>query len=244
MPGNSKIEWTQVTWNPITGCSKISAGCKHCYAERFSKRLQAMEIPNYINGFKVTTHEHVLRIPLGWRKPRLVFVNSMSDLFHDDVPFSFIERTFGVMERASVHQFQILTKRSKRLRRLSPRLEWPDNVWMGVTVESDDYLNRIEDLLATDAQIKFLSFEPLLSPLYSLSLDGIDWVIVGGESGPGARPMGPGWVRDIKDQCIKANIPFFFKQWGGVHKKKSGRLLDGRTWDEMPGDKILKKQKD
>jgi protein gp37 len=230
----SKIEWTEVSWNPVTGCSKVSPGCKHCYAERMAKRLQAMGQPNYVNGFQVTTHEHMLDHPLRWKKPRLVFVNSMSDLFHKDVPVEFIQRVFDTMRRAEQHQFQVLTKRSERLLELDPKIDWPPNVWMGVSVENDDYTSRIDDLRATNAHIKFLSLEPLLGPLPELDLSGIDWVIVGGESGPGARPMAEEWVSDIRDQCIAAQIPFFFKQWGGPNKKKAGRALHGRTWDELP----------
>lgn len=242
MATNSAIEWTESTWNPLTGCTKISPGCKHCYAERMAKRLEAMGQPNYINGFRLTVHEHVLELPLRLRKPQTIFVNSMSDLFHTDVPLDFIKRVFDVMRRADWHCFQVLTKRSDRLLELSRHLTWPDNVWMGVSVENEKYAHRIEHLRGTGAKTKFLSLEPLLGPLPKLSLKGIDWVIVGGESGPGARPMDKKWVIDIRDQCRKAKIPFFFKQWGGFHKKKAGRLLDGRTWDEMPPRyKILKR---
>jgi len=231
---NSSIEWTEATWNPLTGCTKISPGCKHCYAERMALRLQAMGQPNYANGFNLTLHEDALELPLRWKKPQKIFVNSMSDLFHKDVPDEFILRTFDVMRRAAWHRFQVLTKRSDRLLELSPRLPWADNIWMGVSVEDQDYTFRIDHLRRTDAQIKFLSLEPLLGPLRRLRLTGIDWVIVGGESGPGARPMDPSWVSDIRNQCIKSGVPFFFKQWGGVHKKKTGRELEGRTWNEMP----------
>lgn len=231
----TKIEWTEVSWNPVTGCSKVSPGCKHCYAERMAKRLQAMGQPNYVNGFKVTTHEHMLDRPLRWKKPRLVFVNSMSDLFHKDVPVDFILRVFDTMRRAEQHQFQVLTKRSHRLLELDAQIEWPPNVWMGVSIENEDYAFRIGDLRATSAHIKFLSLEPLLGPLPGLDLSGIDWVIVGGESGPGARPMAEEWVIDIRDQSIALGIPFFFKQWGGVNKKRAGRTLQGRTWEEIPG---------
>ena len=231
---NSPIEWTNTTWNPVTGCTKISPGCGHCYAKRMSERLRAMGNPNYANGFELTLHERMLELPLSWRKPQQIFVNSMSDLFHDDVPDSFILSVFDVMRRANWHQFQVLTKRSERLLDLSPKLRWEPNIWMGVSVESDKYTHRIDHLRATDAAVKFLSLEPLLGPLPNLNLDCIDWIIVGGESGPGARPMDPLWVLDIRDQCIRARKPFFFKQWGGVNKKKTGRLLEGRTWDEMP----------
>lgn len=231
---NSGIEWTESTWNPLTGCTKISPGCKHCYAERMAKRLQGMGQPNYANGFKLTLHENALEKPLEWKKPQTIFVNSMSDLFHKDVPIEFILRVFDVMRHANWHTFQVLTKRAERLEELSPSIEWPDNVWMGVSVETSDYTYRIDHLRRTGAKIKFLSLEPLLGPLHNLKLDGIQWAIIGGESGPGARPLDPVWVADIRDQCIRAKVPFFFKQWGGVNKKKAGRLLEGRTWDEIP----------
>lgn len=232
--GKSAIEWTHSTWNPLTGCTKVSPGCKNCYAERLALRLRAMGQPNYRNGFELTLHEQVLQLPLGWRKPQLIFVNSMSDLFHEDVPFSFIERVFDTMTRAHWHRFQILTKRAERLRELAPRIGWPPNVWMGVSVESAPYAYRIELLRSTQAWVKFLSLEPLLGPLGNLDLQGIHWVIVGGESGPGARPMREEWVLGIRDQCRAAQVPFFFKQWGGVQKCRTGRLLEGRTWDELP----------
>jgi len=197
-------------------------------------RLQAMGQPNYANGFKLTMHERVLELPLSWKKPQMIFVNSMSDLFHKEVPVEFIQRIFAVMRRASWHTFQILTKRSARLLELNHALHWPDNVWMGVSVENEDYIIRIDHLRQTGARTKFLSLEPLLGPLPNLDLDGIDWVIVGGESGPGARPLREEWVTEIRDQCVAKGVPFFFKQWGGVHKKRNGRLLQGRIWDEMP----------
>ena len=234
MARHSNIEWTESTWNPVTGCTKISEGCKHCYAERLARRLKAMGSPRYRNGFRVTLHPNLLGTPLSWRKPQMVFVCSMGDLFHRDVPFEFIRRVFDAMGEAHWHQFQVLTKRAGRLARLSKRLPWPENVWMGVTVETHRYLPRIDSLRQTQARTKFLSLEPLLGPLPHLDLGGIDWVIVGGESGPGARPMEPEWVRSIRSQCLGAKAPFFFKQWGGVWKKRNGRLLDGRTWDEMP----------
>lgn len=236
MAGNSHIEWTDATWNPVTGCSKVSPGCKHCYAERMAKRLQAMGQPNYANGFEVTLQAHMLELPLEWKRPRRVFVNSMSDLFHKDVPLSFIKKVFSVMRRANWHQYQLLTKRSERLLEVSPLLTWEPHIWIGVSVENDDYTSRIDDLRKTGADVKFLSLEPLLGPLRKLNLRGMDWVIVGGESGPGARPMNPDWVREIRDQCVRANVPFFFKQWGGPFKKRTGRVLDGRTWDQMPQD--------
>jgi protein gp37 len=231
---NSSIEWTESTWNPLSGCTKISPGCKHCYAERMALRLQAMGQRNYANGFELTLHEDALELPLRWKKPQTIFVNSMSDMFHADVPAEFIIRAFDVMRRASWHRFQVLTKRSERLLSLSEQLPWPENIWMGVSVENDAYTYRIDHLRETGARIKFLSLEPLLGPLDRLRLEGINWVIVGGESGPGARPMKPEWVTSIRDQCVDANVPFFFKQWGGVWKKKFGRELEGRTWDQMP----------
>jgi len=230
----SSIEWTESTWNPMTGCTKISPGCKFCYAERMAKRLQGMGQPRYRNGFALTLHEDVLELPISWRKPQLVFVNSMSDMFHKDVPLWFIKKSFDVMRSASWHQFQILTKRAERLLELSPTIDWPDNVWMGVSVEQQDYTRRIDALRQTGAVVKFVSMEPLLGPLSRLDLLGIDWVIVGGESGPGARRMEEDWVLGIKTQCLTARVPFFFKQWGGFNKKKAGRLLQGRTWDELP----------
>jgi len=230
----SRIEWTDSTWNPLTGCTKMSPGCKNCYAERMARRLKAMGQPNYRNEFKLTLHDHVVEAPLSWRKPRMIFVNSMSDLFHKEVPVEFIERVFDTMRRAPQHTFQVLTKRANRLRQLAPGLPWPSNVWMGVSVETEDYLHRVEDLRRTGAHVKFLSLEPLLGPLPSLDLAGIDWAIVGGESGPRSRPMESAWVEEIRDICVESKVPFFFKQWGGVNKKKAGRDLDGRTWDELP----------
>ena len=234
MAANSSIEWTEATWNPLTGCTKISPGCKHCYAERIALRLQAAGQPNYAKGFELAIHEHALDLPLRWKKRQKIFVNSMSDLFHEDVPVEFIQRVFDVMRRADWHRFQILTKRSERLLDLSPLLPWMPHIWMGVSVENRDYTFRIDSLRKTGAHIKFLSLEPLLGPLRRLNLKGIDWVIVGGESGPGARPMEWSWVIEIRNQCQIAGVPFFFKQWGGVNKKKTGRELEGRTWDEMP----------
>lgn len=234
MAQNSSIEWTGSTWNPVTGCVKISAGCKHCYAERMTRRLQAMGQPNYIAGFKPAAHEHVLELPLTWKKPQTIFVNSMSDLFQNSVPQKFIDKVFEVMQKASWHTFQILTKRSDRLLQLSPELPWTSNMWMGVTVEHQDYAYRIDHLRKTGSYIKFLSLEPLLGPIPNMNLKDIDWVIVGGESGPGARPLKQEWVVDILEQCKRSGTPFFFKQWGGVHKKKAGRELLGRTWDQMP----------
>jgi len=231
---SSSIEWTQFTWNPLTGCTKISPGCKHCYAERMARRLKGMGQQRYRFGFDLTLHHEALQQPLLWKTPRTIFVNSMSDLFQVDVPFDFISQAFEVMQRASWHSFQILTKRAERLAEVSPLLPWPAHVWMGVSVESEKYVERIDHLRESGAAIKFLSLEPLLGPLPDLDLEGIHWVIVGGESGPGARPMDPAWVTEIRDQCVDAGVPFFFKQWGGVRKKRTGRELEGRTWDEMP----------
>lgn len=235
MAGPSKIEWTEATWNPVTGCDKVSPGCKNCYAERMALRLQAAGAPQYVDGFKPTLHPEALPIPQSWKKPRVIFVNSMSDLFHEAVPLMFIQQVFSVMQATPHHQFQILTKRAERLLELDHLLTWQPNIWMGVSVESADYLSRIRLLRKTSAHIKFLSLEPLLGPLPNLNLRGIDWVIVGGESGPYARPMRQAWVRAIRAQCLAAKVPFFFKQWGGVFKSKTGRTLDGRTWDQMPG---------
>lgn len=234
MISKSKIEWTEASWNPITGCTKISAGCTNCYAERLTIRLKAMGQPKYRNGFEVTLHEGALQYPLEIKTPKTIFVNSMSDLFHEDVPIEYIKKVFDIMKQASWHRFQVLTKRADRLAELSPLLEWSSNIWMGVTVENNDCISRIDHLRKTDAHIKFLSLEPLLGPLFDINLTNIDWVIVGGESGPGARPMKEEWVRDIRDSCQKLNIPFFFKQWGGVNKKKAGKTLDGRIWNELP----------
>lgn len=230
----STIEWTEATWNPVTGCDKISPGCKHCYAERMAKRLQAMGQPNYAAGFELTLQPQMLEHPLQWRRPLTIFVNSMSDLFHAEVPLEFIQRVFDVMRRAHWHRFQVLTKRADRLAELDRHLEWPPNVWMGVSVESRKYLPRIDELRRTRAAVKFLSLEPLLEDLGPVDLAGVDWVIVGGESGPGARGMEAEWVRRLRDQCVAAEVAFFFKQWGGTRKKSAGRRLDGITWDEMP----------
>jgi protein gp37 len=234
MAQGSGIEWTESTWNPVTGCTKISPGCKHCYAERMAARLQAMGQENYRNGFELTLQPHMLEVPLRWTKPQTIFVNSMSDLFHEDVPLEYIQRVFQVMRRASWHRFQVLTKRADRLAGLDPKLEWAPNIWMGVSVETDRYRGRIDDLRSTGAMLRFLSLEPLLGPLPDLDLRRIDWVIVGGESGPRSRPMDPAWAKDLRGQCQRAGVPFFFKQWGGKNKKQAGRLLDGKTWDQMP----------
>lgn len=234
MAQSSGIEWTDSTWNPVTGCTKISPGCKHCYAERMAIRLAGMKQPRYRNGFEVTLQPDLIRLPLGWRQPRVIFVNSMSDLFHEEIPEDFIAEVFETMVAAHWHTFQILTKRADRLAEIAARLPWPINVWMGVSVESPRYAHRIERLRSVPAAVRFVSIEPLLEPIRSLPLADIDWVIVGGESGPGARPMSPDWVREIRDVCGAKGVPFFFKQWGGTRKKRTGRILDGRTWDEMP----------
>ena len=234
MANKTAIEWTESTWNPITGCDKISAGCLNCYAERMTRRLTAMGSPNYSNGFELTTHREVLPLPLKWKKPQIVFVNSMSDLFHKDVPDSFIMEVFDVMNKASWHKFQILTKRPERLKVLDKKLRWADNILMGVTVENNDYKGRIDILRNTGAHTKFISFEPLIGHIPDVDLNGIDWAIVGGESGYGARPIEKKWVIDLKTQCKQQRVPFFFKQWGGVNKKENGRELQGRTYSEVP----------
>jgi protein gp37 len=234
----SRIEWTEATWNPVTGCDKVSPGCKHCYAERMAARLHAMGQQNYRNGFAVTLQPHMLELPLRWKRSQTIFVNSMSDLFHDEVPLEYIQRVFEVMRRAHWHQFQVLTKRSSRLAELSAHLEWTPNIWMGVSVESDRYVGRIDDLRRTHPHVRFLSLEPLLGPLKNLELKGIDWVIVGGESGPGARAMDAAWVANIRDQCVDTGVAFFFKQWGGKNKARTGRQLEGRTWDQMPTEML------
>lgn len=234
MATTSTIEWTEMTWNPVTGCRKVSQGCKHCYAERMARRLQAMGVDRYSDGFAPTEHQDLIELPKAWKKPRVIFVNSMSDLFQDEVSDDFIRRVFDTMRACPQHTFQILTKRSARLREYGPSLQWPDNVWMGVSVENDQVVDRVRDLARVPANVRFLSCEPLIGPLTRLPLQNIDWVIVGGESGPGARYMNPEWVDSIHQQCIRSDTAFFFKQWGGVRKHKTGRLLNGRTYDEMP----------
>ncbi|WP_428657619.1 DUF5131 family protein [Runella sp.] len=230
---NSSIEWTEKTWNPTTGCTKISQGCKFCYADSFAKRLHSMGVDKYRNGFKLTLHPTVLNEPRKW-KASIIFVNSMSDLFHEDVPLKYIQEVFKVMNECPQHQFQVLTKRAERLEELSSLLNWTENIWAGVSVENQETMFRIGHLQKTGAFIKFLSCEPLLQNLPNLNLNSIDWVIVGGESGFKPRPMKPEWVLDIRNQCQNSNVPFFFKQWGGKNKKMAGRMLDGRTYDEMP----------
>ena len=230
----SSIEWTEATWNPCTGCTKISSGCMNCYANLLAMRLLAMGNPRYLNGFEFTIHEDKIEEPYAWKKPKRVFVNSMSDLFHEKSPVEFIQQVFATMNGASWHTYQVLTKRSQKLAELSSSLEWSSNIWMGVSVEDQRVIHRIDDLRKCGAAIKFLSIEPLLGPLPNLNLEGINWVIVGGESGPKARPMEKEWVEDIQRQCADQGVPFFFKQWGGVNKKKTGRELNGRTYDELP----------
>ena len=234
MPTKSSIEWTEMTWNPVTGCTKISQGCKHCYAERMAKRLTAMGSDRYRNGFNVTLHPDLIGVPLKWRQPRVVFVNSMSDLFHEDVPEDYIRQVFETMVKARQHTFQILTKRAERLAALALRLPWPANVWMGVSVEDARVVDRVGYLQQVPAAVRFLSLEPLIGPLEDLPLNGIDWAIVGGESGPRARPMKRDWVTSILRQCRAAGVAFFFKQWGGTRKDLTGRRLNGRHYDEMP----------
>jgi protein gp37 len=230
----SSIEWTEMTWNPTTGCNKVSAGCKHCYAEVMSKRLKAMGVEKYRDGFELRIHLNALSIPYTWRSPKIVFVNSMSDLFHKDVPLSFIQEVFKVMNDNPQHVFQILTKRSDLLLKYSAKLKWGHNIWMGVSVENSKVMHRVDELRETEARVKFLSCEPLIGPLHNLNLNKIDWVIVGGESGHKSRPMKEEWALNILDQCKASDVKFFFKQWGGVNKKKTGRLLLDQTWDEMP----------
>lgn len=230
----SKIEWTEMTWNPVTGCSKVSPGCKYCYAEALSKRLQAMGVTKYKKGFELALHPDQLALPYQWKNPKIVFVNSMSDLFHEGIPVSFLQDVFKVMNDCSQHIFQVLTKRAERLVELSSKINWTENIWMGVSVENQKYSYRIDHLRCTDAKIKFLSLEPLLEPLPDLNLAGIDWVIVGGESGPKARPIKKEWIIDIQKQCELNGVAFFFKQWGGKNKKKNGRLLNGKEHDGMP----------
>ena len=232
----SSIEWTEMTWNPVTGCSKVSAGCKFCYAEAFAKRLQAMGVEKYRNGFDLTLQPESLEEPYRWKKSRIVFVNSMSDLFHEDVPINYIQRVFEVMNDTPQHIYQVLTKRGELLRNYDAagKLNWTPNIWMGVSIEDERVLHRVDDLRSTGAEVKFLSCEPLIGPLPNLDLTGMDWVIVGGESGRKPRPMNPKWVREIRDNCQDSGVAFFFKQWGGTNKKKAGRELDGQHWNEMP----------
>lgn len=234
MGDRSAIEWTDATWNPVTGCTKVSQGCKHCYAQRMATRLQAMGVARYANGFEVALQPDLLDLPRRWQKPRRIFVNSMSDLFHPKVPEAFVESVFAVMADTPRHTFQVLTKRPERVMAMARQLTWPPNIWLGTSVESDHVIARVDALRAVPAAIRFLSCEPLLGPLSRLDLTGIHWVIVGGESGPDHRPIKEQWVRDIRERCLRDGVPFFFKQWGGATPKSGGRLLDGRTWDGMP----------
>ena len=230
----SKIEWTESTWNPVSGCNKVSRGCDNCYAERMAKRLQAMGTKGYENGFEVTLHPHILEKPLRIKKSQIIFVNSMSDIFHDKIPDEYIIKIFETMNKAYWHTFQVLTKKPKRLKKIANKLKWTSNIWMGVTVEGNEYIDRVDYLRNCPANIKFLSIEPLIDSVNKLDYTGIDWVIVGGESGYGARVLEKRWVTEVKNRCLELNIPFFFKQWGGVNKKKAGRLLDGKIYDDMP----------
>ncbi|MEN8153569.1 MAG: phage Gp37/Gp68 family protein [Acidobacteriota bacterium] len=234
MGQRSKIEWTEATWNPVSGCTKISEGCRNCYAEKMSLRLKSIGVKKYKDGFSLAIHPETLNDPLEWKKSKIIFVCSMSDLFHEDVPEDFILKVFKIMNRARHHIFQVLTKRSERLVELNKKIRWTENIWLGVTVESELNIGRVDNLIKTDASVKFLSLEPLLSEIPGIPLDCIDWVIVGGESGFNARPIHPDWVRNIQQQCFSSNVPFFFKQWGGKNKKKNGRLLDGREYLQMP----------
>lgn len=234
MSNKSSIEWTDATWNPITGCNPCSIGCDNCYAERLAGRLKAMGNPRYKDGFNVVCHYDLIELPLKWKKPRMIFVNSMSDIFHEDVPDEFIVHIFTTMRKAHWHTFQVLTKRPERLKRIQNKLEWAPNIWFGVTVESQEFISRIDWLKESHAITKFISFEPLLSSIQGINIKGIDWIIVGGESGPKSRPVKIEWVRYLRDLAIKHQVPFFFKQWGGVNKKKNGKLLDGVEWLEYP----------
>lgn len=234
MSERSAIEWTDATWNPVRGCTKVSPGCKHCYAETFAERFRGVPGHPFEQGFDLRLVPDALELPKRWRRGRLVFVNSMSDLFHEQIPVEYIQQVFAVMRDSPQHRFQVLTKRAERLEEVSSRLQFSPNVWIGVSVESDDYAWRIDHLRRVPAAVRFLSIEPMLGPMSKLKLDRIHWVIVGGESGPGARRMDPSWARGVRDDCRRARVPFFFKQWGGVVKGKAGRTLDGRTWDEMP----------
>lgn len=237
MGDKTGIEWTDATWNPTTGCNKVSQGCKHCYADLVAQRMQNMKVKGYENGFRLTLHENRLDIPVRWKRPRMIFVNSMSDLFHEEIPLEFLKKVFTVMEECPRHTFQILTKRSEYLARVAKELPWPKNVWIGVSVENADVIHRIHDLKKVNTLgVRFLSIEPLLGPLPKIdfNVNGISWVIIGGESGPGARPMEADWVRDIRDNCLLDDVPFFFKQWGGEKKRDNGSMLDGKEWKEFP----------
>lgn len=237
MSDNSRIEWTEATWNPVTGCTKISPGCKNCYAERLANRLQAMGQRRYLNGFKVTLHPDSVDLPSSWTEGKRIFVNSMSDLFHKEVPFEFVSRCFDTMREADQHIYQVLTKRPERLLEFAQKTlqgPWPAQVWAGTSVENSDYKWRVDTLRQVPAPVRFLSIEPLIGPIGKLDLRGIHWVIVGGESGPHFRPMEPKWAREVRDQCKRNKVAFFFKQWGGRTPKSGGRILDGKTWSQYP----------
>lgn len=236
MSEHSAIEWTDATWNPVRGCTKVSPGCKHCYAETLAERFRGVPGHPFEHGFDLRLVEEALTLPLRWRRGRRIFVNSMSDLFHEDIPEPYLQRVFGVMRQTPQHRYQVLTKRAGRMREVCQRLGVPPNAWLGVSIEGPAYLGRLEELQTLRAGGRFLSLEPLLAPLPKLDLRGIHWVIVGGESGHHARPMAADWVRQIRDRCQASRVPFFFKQWGGVHKGRAGRVLDGRTWDDMPAE--------
>jgi len=234
MSNITSIEWTDATWNPITGCNPCSIGCDNCYAERLAKRLKAMGNPRYTQGFNVVCHDDLVDLPLKWKKPKMLFVNSMSDIFHEDVPDEFIIRLFETMRKAHWHTFQVLTKRPQRLATLQSKLKWAPNIWFGVTIESQEYISRAEWLKKSGALLKFISFEPLLTEILDFDVSGINWIIVGGESGPKARIIKPEWVRSLRDLAVQNHVPFFFKQWGGRNKKKAGKLLDGEVWNQFP----------
>jgi protein gp37 len=239
MADKSAIEWTEATWNPVTGCSKVSPGCAHCYAETFAERWRGIPDHPYEQGFDLRLWPHRLEQPLKWSRPRMIFVNSMSDLFHEDIPVGYIQRVFDVMGQAEQHTFQILTKRHERLVALAPQLTWHPNVWMGVTIENRRFVERADYLRQVDATVRFISAEPLLGPMEGLDLHGVDWLIAGGESGHRHRPVREEWLLELRDRCNSAGVAFFFKQWGGTRPKSGGRLLAGRTWDEMPNSRSL-----
>lgn len=234
MPAETAIEWTESTWNPVTGCSEVSPGCAHCYAKTFAERWRGIAGHPYEQGFDLRLWPTRLDYPVKWKRPRMIFVNSMSDLFHEDIPFEYVKRVFAVMHEASHHTFQILTKRHERLSELAPLLDWPPNVWMGVSIENKRWVLRADHLREVPAAVRFISAEPLLGPLTGLDLMGVDWLIAGGESGPRHRPVHADWIRGLREDCHKKGVAFFFKQWGGIRAKSGGRLLDGREWNEMP----------
>jgi len=238
MADNSAIEWTEATWNPVTGCHQVSPGCAHCYAKTFAERWRGVPGHPYEHGFDLQIWPHRLEQPLKWSRPRMIFVNSMSDLFHEGIPVAYIAQVFDVMGRAEHHTFQILTKRHERLAELAPSLTWHPNIWMGVSIENRRFVRRADYLREVDAAVRFISAEPLLGPLDGLDLTGIDWLIAGGESGHKHRPVKPKWLRDLRDRCIDEEVAYFFKQWGGHHPQSGGRQLDGRTWDELPSTRV------